>query len=60
MTATDDELDAAHEVSPRAGRPSFDDLYTDAYGAMVRLATFLVDTAEEAEHVVQDLSLIHI
>ncbi|MYL09269.1 MAG: hypothetical protein F4015_07295 [Acidimicrobiia bacterium] len=33
---------------------SFDDLYRDEYGPMVRLARGLVDTQEIAEEIVQD------
>lgn len=34
--------------------PTFDELYRDRYEAMVRLAYVMVDTREDAEHVVQD------
>lgn len=34
--------------------PTFDELYRDRYRPMVRLAYVLVDTTEDAEHVVQD------
>ena len=34
--------------------PTFDELYRERYDAMVRLAYVLVDTAEDAEQVVQD------
>jgi len=37
-----------------ADRPSFEDLYRSAYTPMLRLASLLVDTVDEAEHVVQD------
>jgi RNA polymerase sigma factor (sigma-70 family) len=35
-------------------RPTFDELYRDRYRPMVRLAFVMVDTAEDAEQVVQD------
>lgn len=35
-------------------RPPFDELYRSAYAPMLRLASLLVDTVDEAEHVVQD------
>ncbi len=38
-------------------RPGFDELYADSYLPMVRLASLLVDTVDEAEHIVQDAFL---
>lgn len=50
--ATPDSSDAVR-ASP-AERPTFDHLYRCEYTPMLRLASLLVDTVDEAEHVVQD------
>lgn len=51
---TIDESGHHHHQQTNARRPSFDELYLDAYTSMLRLASLLVDTVDEAEHVVQD------
>lgn len=53
MTAatTNEDVDVP---TGRPKRPDFDELYSTAYAPMVRLASLLVDTVDEAEHVVQD------
>lgn len=62
MTAaeTDAQSDAdetiASELAPLR-RPAFEELYRAQYTPMVRLAFVLVDTVDEAEHVVQDAFL---
>lgn len=50
--ATTDSFDAAS--NSRVERPTFDELYRSAYAPMLRLASILVDTVDDAEHVVQD------
>lgn len=54
--ATDDAPPRLPEpVAARAAdRPTFDELYRSTYAPMLRLASILVDTVDEAEHVVQD------
>lgn len=54
MTATTPahRLEANTTMTPM--RPTFDELYRDRYRPMVRLAFVMVDTAEDAEQVVQD------
>ena len=44
---------APDAIAP-ARRPTFEQLYRDAYQPMLRLASLLVDTVDEAEHIVQD------
>ena len=62
MTAaeTDSQRDTggmiAAELAPLR-RPGFEELYRARYTAMVRLAFVLVDTVDDAEHVVQDAFL---
>lgn len=46
--------EAAVVTVPDDDRPTFDELYRSAYTPMVRLASILVDTVDDAEHVVQD------
>ncbi len=59
MKLTDDELDDPPvDTAPlEPARPTFDELYQDEYAPMLRLAALLVDTIDEAEHVVQDAFL---
>lgn len=57
-TDSDSDADAtvATELAPLR-RPAFEDLYRSNYAPMVRLAFVLVDTRDDAEHVVQDAFL---
>ncbi len=53
MTAAETEPNR-HADASEMHPPTFDELYRDRYAPMVRLAYVLVDTIDEAEHVVQD------
>ncbi|MGB3737619.1 MAG: sigma-70 family RNA polymerase sigma factor [Ilumatobacter sp.] len=56
MNTTDHATTDSSGAAPTTGhrRPTFDELYREAYTPMLRLASLLVDTVGEAEHVVQD------
>ena len=56
VNTTTGEVTDQHDASPitEPRRPTFDELYRDAYTPMLRLASLLVDTVGDAEHVVQD------
>jgi len=56
VNTTDDPATESSSAGPggRLERPTFDELYRNAYTPMLRLASLLVDTVDEAEHVVQD------
>ena len=54
VNITDDALTDRSGSGPDAQRPSFDELYRTSYAPMLRLASLLVDTVGDAEHVVQD------
>lgn len=57
VNTADDAAPSSHGPSDARQRPTFDELYADAYAPMLRLAALLVDTVDDAEHVVQDAFL---